>query len=420
MQAGCIPAVLAGRDLLAAAQTGTGKTAGFTLPMLQRLAEGARVAAARRPVRALILTPTRELAAQVEQSVRTYGRHLSLRSTMICGGASMNLQVRALREGVDVLVATPGRLLDHLRSRTVDLGRVEIVVLDEADRMLDMGFIHDMRRILPLLPRTRQSLFFSATFSTEIRRLADSFLTQPEIVEVARQQLASELVTQVVHPVDRERKRDLLAHLVREGNWQQVLVFTRTKHGATRLAQQLSRDGLEADAIHGNRSQSQRTRALEGFKRGRTRVLVATDIAARGLDISLLPHVVNYELPFVPEDYVHRIGRTGRAGSEGDAVSLVASDERNLLHGIERLLRHRIPQRVVEGFEPSANAAPSSPVARNSNHRQSPRERSRGGVEAARSGRSNGSSRVGMGSSATPSVRDAGRGRFERRHRQSR
>ncbi len=355
IQSKCIPFVLEGRDLLAGAQTGTGKTAGFTLPLLQRLATHANTSAspARHPVRALIITPTRELAAQVEESVRTYGKHLRVRSAMVCGGVSMVNQIRALRQGVDVLVATPGRLLDHVQQRTVNLAHVEALVLDEADRMLDMGFIHDIRRILALLPAKRQNLFFSATFSSEIRQLADSFLDNPVMVEGEKQNSAADLVTQVVHPVNADRKRDLLVHLIKEGDWQQVLVFTKTKHGADRLALQLARSDVAADAIHGNRSQPQRTRTLDEFKRGNLRVLVATDIAARGLDIEELPHVVNYELPHVPEDYVHRIGRTGRAGSTGDAVSLVSSEEQGLLAAIERVLKHPVERRMVEGFEPT-------------------------------------------------------------------
>jgi ATP-dependent RNA helicase RhlE len=347
--------VLEGRDILAGAQTGTGKTAGFTLPMLQRLAQHSNASAspARHPVRALILTPTRELAAQVEESVRTYGKHLRLKSSMVCGGVSMGNQIRALRGGVDVLVATPGRLLDHVQQRTVNLSQVEILVLDEADRMLDMGFIHDIRRILTLLPEKRQNLFFSATFSSEIRQLADSFLDSPVMVEGEKQNSAAALVTQVVHPVNADRKRELLVHLITDGDWQQVLVFTKTKHGADRLATQLGRSGVAADAIHGNRSQPQRTRTLDEFKRGKLRVLVATDIAARGLDIEELPHVVNYELPHVPEDYVHRIGRTGRAGSTGDAVALVSQEEQGLLAAIERVLKRPVERKMVEGFEPT-------------------------------------------------------------------
>jgi ATP-dependent RNA helicase RhlE len=350
IQAQAIPVVLQGRDLLGRAQTGTGKTAGFTLPMLQRLA--ATRPAHGRKVRALVLTPTRELAAQVRASVVAYGRHLPLKSLAIFGGVSINPQISELRRGVDILIATPGRLLDHTGQRTVDLSQVEILVLDEADRMLDMGFIRDIRRVLALLPKQRQNLLFSATFSKEIRALADGFLKNPVSIDVPSPTPAAELVDQMVHPVDKARKRALLSYLIGSGNWQQVLVFTRTKHGANRLAEQLSQDGLNTAAIHGNKSQGQRTRALADFKAGAVRVLVATDIAARGLDIDQLPHVVNFELPHVPEDYVHRIGRTGRAGCEGQAVSLVCIDERDLLRGIEKLLGVSLPRETVAGFEP--------------------------------------------------------------------
>jgi ATP-dependent RNA helicase RhlE len=360
IQAQAIPVVLAGRDLLGAAQTGTGKTAGFTLPLLQRLAAKANAShsPARHPVRALIVTPTRELAIQVGESVRTYGKYLSLRSCVVYGGVAMQPQVDALRRGVDIVVATPGRLLDHVEQKSVDLRQVEILVLDEADRMLDMGFIHDIRRILALLPAARQNLLFSATFPEEIRKLAASFMKDPATVEVARRNTPAELVAQVAHPVASERKRELLAHLVKTNDWRQVLVFCRTKHGANRLAQQLQRSGIEADAIHGNKSQNARIRALEQFKEGQVRVLVATDIAARGLDIEALPHVVNFDLPHVPEDYVHRIGRTGRAGVEGEAVSLVGAEERPLLAAIERLMNREVEQRVIPGFEPGAAPQP--------------------------------------------------------------
>ncbi|MCX7892291.1 MAG: DEAD/DEAH box helicase [Burkholderiales bacterium] len=350
VQAQAIPVILAGRDVLAGAQTGTGKTAAFTLPMLQRLARHAHHGG-RHAVRALVLTPTRELAAQVEESVRTYGRHLKLRSALVFGGVGMQPQVEALRHGVDVLVATPGRLLDHLGQRTVNLSHVEILVLDEADRMLDMGFIRDIRKVLAALPPKRQNLLFSATFSDEIRSLAEGLLHDPASVEVARRNAEAELVSQRIHPVAKDRKRALLAHLVKSGDWHQVLVFTRTKHGANRLAEQLAKDGIGADAIHGNKSQNARTRALAGFKSGATRVLVATDIAARGLDIEELPHVVNFELPNVPEDYVHRIGRTGRAGATGEAISLVSPDEEPYLAAIEKLLKRRLERTVVPGFE---------------------------------------------------------------------
>ena len=357
--------MLAGRDLLGAAQTGTGKTAGFVLPLLQRLNEAKPKGAAdgRRPPRALIITPTRELAAQVEESVRAYGKHLPFKSAMIFGGVGMQPQVQALRRGVEILVATPGRLLDHLQRKTVDLSRIEILVLDEADRMLDMGFIRDIRRILGHLPARRQNLLFSATFSKEIRELAQTFLHNPVVVEVARRNAPSELVNQAAYAVDSGRKRELLAHLVSTGRWEQVLVFTRTKHGANRLAEQLGRDGITADAIHGNKSQSHRTRTLADFKRGELRVLVATDLAARGLDIEELPHVVNYDMSHVPEDYVHRIGRTGRAGIQGEAVSLVCAEEKPLMAAIERLLNRSIEQRIEPGFEPRPESARAQPRA---------------------------------------------------------
>ena len=353
IQQRAIPAVLQGRDLMAGAQTGTGKTAGFTLPLLHLLS--ARPAERRpRAVRALVLAPTRELAAQVAESVETYGRHLPHRAAVVFGGVNINPQIARLRGGIEILIATPGRLLDHVQRGTVDLSRVETLVLDEADRMLDMGFIHDIRRIIKCLPdkHERQNLLFSATFSNEIQRLAEQLLNRPELIEVARRNATVELIEQVVHPVDKSRKRELLSHLVGAGNWRQVLVFTRTKHGANRLTRQLEADGLSAAAIHGNKTQAARTRALGDFKQGRVRVLVATDIAARGLDIDQLPHVVNYELPNVPEDYVHRIGRTGRAGNAGAAVSLVSADERKLLADIEKLLGRNVPARVLEGYEP--------------------------------------------------------------------
>ena len=351
VQRQAIPVILEGRDILAGAQTGTGKTAGFTLPMLQRLSAGKPVKG-RRPVRALVLTPTRELAAQVGESVEVYGRHLHLSSTVIFGGVKINPQIKRLQKGVDIVVATPGRLLDHATQKTLDLSSVEILVLDEADRMLDMGFIRDIRKILALLPGQRQNLLFSATYSNDIKKLADGLLDSPALIEVARRNTAAESVSQVVHPVDRSRKRELLSFMVGSQNWRQVLVFTRTKHGANRLSQQLEKDGISSAAIHGNKSQGARTRALAGFKAGEVRVLVATDIAARGLDIQQLPHVVNYELPNVPEDYVHRIGRTGRAGNEGQAVSLVCVDEHKLLNDIERLLKRDISKIMIPGYEP--------------------------------------------------------------------
>ncbi|MFC1603188.1 DEAD/DEAH box helicase [Pseudomonadota bacterium] len=350
VQRQAIPTILEGKDVMAGAQTGTGKTAGFTLPLLQRLSE--RQINGHRPVRALVLTPTRELAAQVGASVDCYGKHLPLKSAVIFGGVKINPQIEKLRHGVDILVATPGRLLDHISQKTLDLSKIEILVLDEADRMLDMGFIRDIRRILALLPNDRQNLLFSATFSGEIKKLADSLLKKPVLIEVARRNMAADSVDQIVHAVDRKRKRELLSFLIGSQNWKQVLVFTRTKHGANKLAQQLERDGLSAAAIHGNKSQGARTKALANFKQGEVQVLVATDIAARGLDIDQLPHVVNFELPNVPEDYVHRIGRTGRAGNEGEAVSLVCVDELKLLRDIERLIKREIPKVVVSGYEP--------------------------------------------------------------------
>ncbi len=369
IQCQAIPVVLEGRDLLAGAQTGTGKTAGFTLPLLQRL-NSVPAAGGRQAVRALILTPTRELAAQVEESVRVYGKHLSLRSAVIFGGVGFTPQAEALKRGVDILVATPGRLLDHVQQRTVDLSRVEILVLDEADRMLDMGFIRDIRKVLALLPKQRQNLLFSATYTDEIKQLADGLLNSPALIEVARRNTAAELVNQVVHPVDRVRKRELLSHLIQTHDWKQVLVFTRTKHGANRLAEQLDKDGITASAIHGNKSQGARTRALADFKQGAVRVLVATDIAARGLDIDQLPHVVNFELPNVPEDYVHRIGRTGRAGNEGEALSLVCVDERDFLRDIERLLKREIPKVVIAGYEPDPSIR-AEPIVQGRGQRRS-------------------------------------------------
>jgi ATP-dependent RNA helicase RhlE len=374
IQQQAIPVVLSGRDLLGAAQTGTGKTAGFVLPMLNVLSEKSNTShsPARHPVRALIVTPTRELAAQVEESVRTYGKYLSLRSSLVYGGVGMQPQIDALRRGVDILVATPGRLLDHVGEKTVDLRQVEILVLDEADRMLDMGFIHDIRKILALLPQVRQNLLFSATFPDEIRKLANGFMKDPATVEVARRNTPAELVAQVQHPVDAGRKRELLAHLVKSNDWHQVLVFVKTKHGANRLAEQLRRAGVEADAIHGNKSQNARTRALAEFKEGSMRVLVATDIAARGLDIEALPHVVNYDLPHVAEDYVHHIGRTGRAGSEGEAISLVSHEDRPLMAAIERLMNRKVESRTVAGFEPG-----SAPQPRQGEDRQPQRHQQR-------------------------------------------
>jgi ATP-dependent RNA helicase RhlE len=360
VQAEAIPLVLAGRDVLAAAQTGTGKTAAFVLPILDRLRHHANTSfsPARHPVRVLILVPTRELAMQVDESVRTYGRTVPLRSTVVYGGVPIDPQIKDLQAGVEILVATPGRLLDHVGQRTVSLGQVAVLVLDEADRMLDMGFLPDIRRVLELLPARRQNLLFSATFSDDIRRLASTILRDPATVEVAPRNTAAEGVRQLVYPVDRDRKEALLAHLIRTQDLRQVLVFTRTKLAASRLASILDRQGIGAVAIHSDRTQPERTRALEGFKSGEIRVLVATDVAARGLDIEDLPHVVNFELPWNPQDYIHRIGRTGRAGLSGDAISLVCIDEADLLRGVQRLLRRAIPWTVEEGFVPDRNVEP--------------------------------------------------------------
>ena len=371
IQVQAIPLVLAGRDVMGGAQTGTGKTAGFTLPLLQRLAHHANtsVSPARHPVRALILAPTRELAAQVEESVRVYGKYIPLRSAQIFGGVPMDPQIEALRRGVEILVATPGRLLDHVQQRTLNLAQVEIFVLDEADRMLDMGFIPDVKRIVALLTARKQNLLFSATLSDEIRTLAKSFLRDPIAVQVAPKHATAELVTHIVHPVTRERKRELLVHLVKARTLKQVLVFVATRIGANRLAYQLNREGVHATAIHGDRTQAERMQALEDFKAGKVGVLVATDVAARGLDIEELPHVVNFELPNSPEDYVHRIGRTGRAGTAGTAISLVCPEEHERLAEIEKTIRIRIPREVVTGFGHRSEAPLMEPPRRE--HRRS-------------------------------------------------
>ncbi len=354
IQMQAIPVVLSGSDLLGGAQTGTGKTAGFTLPMLHRLMEkpAVRDAKGKLPIRALILTPTRELAAQVEESVRTYGKYSKLTSMVMFGGVGMQPQIDKLRRGVDILVATPGRLLDHHQQRTLDLSHIEIFVLDEADRMLDMGFIHDIKKVLAIVPAQKQSLLFSATFSDEIKALADRLLNKPALIEVARRNQTADTIAQKVHPVGREMKKDLLAHLIKSNDWEQVLVFTRMKSGANKLVEFLEKQGISAMAIHGNKSQGARTKALAEFKTGDLTVLVATDIAARGIDIDMLPHVVNYELPNVPEDYVHRIGRTGRAGAQGEAISLVCPDENGFLRDIERLIKREIPKEIIDGFAP--------------------------------------------------------------------
>ena len=364
IQLQAIPSIIKGNDIMARAQTGTGKTAAFALPILQKFQKDE---SKRRRVRALVLVPTRELASQVGDSFRSYGNNLRFRTSTIYGGVSINTQIDKLRKGVDIVVATPGRLLDHLDRKTLDLSELEVFVLDEADRMLDMGFIRDIKKILTYLPKKKQNLLFSATFPKEIKALADSLLNSPKRIEVASNNSTVDKVTQVVYPVDKARKRELLAYCIKEEGWFQVLVFSRTKHGANKLAGQLNKEGINADAFHGNKSQAQRTRALNDFKDAKTQVLVATDIASRGIDINLLPQVVNFDLPYVPEDYIHRIGRTARAGQEGKAVSLVSADEHKLLFDIEKLLKHAIPRKIIQGFEPTQNlrSAPPKPKAGN-------------------------------------------------------
>ena len=387
IQSGVIPLILDGRDVVASAQTGTGKTASFTLPILQHLlSEPSKPGPHkndRRQLRALILTPTRELAAQIGENILAYSRYLDIRSTTVFGGVNINPQTQALKRGTDILVATPGRLLDHVGQGHIDLSTVSHFVLDEADRMLDMGFIHDVKRVLALLSDNtqRQNMLFSATYSASIRQLAERFLNKPEVVDVAPQNSTADRIEQVVHPVDKPRKRELLSHLIRGNQWSQVLVFTRTKHGANRLVKQLTTDGICSAAIHGNKSQAARTRALSEFKEGKVSVLVATDIAARGLDIAQLPHVVNYELPNVPEDYIHRIGRTARAGHAGVAVSLVCAEELSLLRNIERLLKREVEKVVFEGYEPTENPADVTPInqkARNAARKSDGRKRQSG------------------------------------------
>jgi len=356
IQAKAIPLILKGDDVLAAAQTGTGKTAGFTLPLLERMVQHHKPSQShrgqpKRHIRALILTPTRELAAQIGENVEMYSRYLPYKSTVIFGGVNINRQINVIKNGIDILIATPGRLLDLASQRVVDLSKVETLVLDEADRMLDMGFIHDIKKIVRLVPKQRQTLLFSATFSKEIKALASGFQHNPSLVEVATQNKTADRIAQLVHPVDKSKKRMLLSKLIKDGGWKQVLVFTRTKHGANKLCEYLEQQGINSAAIHGNKSQGARTKALANFKANKIRVLVATDIAARGIDIDMLPHVVNFELPNVPEDYVHRIGRTGRAGREGEALSLVCVDENDYLRGIERLIGQKINKVVVKGFE---------------------------------------------------------------------
>ena len=361
IQKEAIPEILKGNDILAGAQTGTGKTAAFALPILHTLQNAE---SKRRRVRVLVLVPTRELASQVGESFRDYGSNLRFRTSILYGGVSINTQIDKIKKGVDIVVATPGRLLDHLNQKTLNLFELETFVLDEADRMLDMGFIRDIKKILKYLPEEKQNLLFSATFPNEIKSLADSLLNSPKRIQVKSNNSTADKVEQVVYPVDKSRKRELLAHCIKEENWFQVLVFSRTKHGANKLAQQLNKEGIDADALHGNKSQAQRTRALKDFKDSKTQVLVATDIAARGIDISLLPHVVNFDLPYVPEDYIHRIGRTARAGQEGKAISLVSADEHKLLFDIEKLLKSPIPRETIIGFEPTQNLSTDAPKSR--------------------------------------------------------
>jgi len=408
VQAQAIPVILAGRDILAGAQTGTGKTAGFTLPMLELLSKNPPAKPKRR-IRALILTPTRELAAQVGESVKTYGKYLTLKSTIVFGGVGINPQMSALRSGVDILIATPGRLLDHIGQGTVDLGAVEIFVLDEADRMLDMGFIRDIKRVIELLPKKRQNLLFSATYSDEIKTLANTLLKNPAEVEVARRNTSSELVKQSVLLVDCKRKSALLSHLIEKNRWEQVLVFTRTKHGANKLSEYLEKCKISSSAIHGNKSQAARTKALSDFKKGDIKVLVATDIAARGIDIDALPHVINFELPNIAEDYVHRIGRTGRAGCEGEALSLVCVDEFEYMKGIEKLIKKELDKSTIDGFEPDPSI------------KAEPIKRGGGNSGGGRGG--NGGARGGSGRSAqgrTSQKRDSGRHDPKRRDKDGR
>ena len=406
IQAQAIPAVLEGKDVMAAAQTGTGKTAGFTLPLLERLSKGNKASA--KQVRALVLTPTRELAAQVGESVETYGKNLPLKSAVIFGGVGIGPQITKLNRGVDILVATPGRLLDLYNQRAVNFSQLEVLVLDEADRMLDMGFIHDIKKILAILPAKRQNLMFSATFSDDIRKLAKGLVNNPVEISVTPRNATANTVKQWICPVDKGQKAAVLVKLIKQHDWQQVLVFSRTKHGANRLAKSLDAKGITAAAIHGNKSQGARTKALAEFKSGNVRVLVATDIAARGLDIDQLPQVVNFDLPNVPEDYVHRIGRTGRAGATGQAVSLVSDEEIKLLRDIELLIKQNLERRVIEGFEPSHNL-PETDLTRkthgqnkgprNSNARGSNQKRSNSGGKPANRQGQNRSQQDGAGKS---------------------
>ena len=420
IQKQAIPVVLSGGDILAGAQTGTGKTASFTLPLLHKLSTHQVQSNTNgfSPIRALILTPTRELAAQVQESVRDYGKYLNLNSMVMFGGVSIGPQKQKLKTRVDILVSTPGRLLDHVQQGTVNLSRVEVLVLDEADRMLDMGFINDIRRILSLLPKQRQNLLFFATFSDKIKTLAAGLLNNPTMIEVARRNVTAATVSQKVYHVDRERKRQLLSHLIRENKWYQVLVFSRTKYGADRLVKQLGEDRIQALAIHGNKSQGARTHALGKFKAGTLQVLVATDIAARGLDISELPYVINYDLPNVPEDYVHRIGRTGRAGAEGEAISLVCVDEHHLLADIEELIQQRLPKEVVAGFavnpEIKAEPIPNGRKAPAGGTSRSPRSVSQKSPQQPSSRTAAGGKKSGSGSgsgSGSSAPRRSGKGR---------
>jgi len=375
IQAQAIPVILNKKDILAGAQTGTGKTAGFTLPMLELL-NRAKPTKGKHQIKALILTPTRELAAQVGESVKLYSKYLPYKSTVIFGGVKINPQIAALRKNIDIVIATPGRLLDHVSQGNIDLSHINFFILDEADRMLDMGFINDIKKVLAIIPKQRQNLLFSATYSNEIKKLSDRLLNSPTLIEVARRNTASETVKQVVYPVDKVRKRELISHLITNGKWKQVLIFTRTKHGANRLAGQLEKDGITSAAIHGNKSQNARTKALDDFKKGKVRVLVATDIAARGIDIDQLPHVINYELPNVSEDYVHRIGRTGRAGNSGEAISLVCVDEHEYLANIEKLIKKDIPKVWLKGFKPNPSIK-AEPIKQGGNRRKVNNSRNR-------------------------------------------
>ncbi len=401
IQSKAIPKVLEGRDVLASAQTGTGKTAGFTLPMLHRLINNPR--SGKRKIRALVLTPTRELAAQVYENVLEYSEFVDIRSMVIFGGVNQNPQVRTLRQGVDILVATPGRLLDLENQGLVDLTNIEFLVLDEADRMLDMGFIHDIKKILKIIPAKRQNLLFSATFSKEIKSLANNFLTNPVLVEATPENTTAEKVDQITYRVDKARKTEMITQFINDGNWDQVLVFTRTKHGANRLSQKLEKSGISSAAIHGNKTQNARVKALDGFKSGKVRVLVATDIAARGLDIPLLPHVINYELPNVPEDYVHRIGRTGRAGATGMAISLVGVDEVEYVRGIEKLLGEKLESIVLEGFQPTDTIEQLKKEAAENKARHNGGRRNSGGRGNNSSNRSNKSKSGGDSGSSSRS-----------------